>query len=194
MIRKVVFILLCLCAIQAKAQRKVQSYEGGLNIGMSVPILPYHHGTPECGASIGISGRYNFPYSEWSVGLDMQINTMKRKFDINNNGNSFQAHNNNRATYFLATANYNFEQGKKLNPYVGAGIGFSVNNPLDCYYDSSNSTDFCFSPRIGVELLYHIRIAAGFIFTRKPSSGFFTTIGFVIGGRPVKTPNPYPRN
>lgn len=194
MINKVIFILLCLCAVRANAQKEVQSFEGGLNLGVCVPVMPYHHGTSEAGFCFGVSGRYNFPYSEWSVGLDIQLNPMRRNFDVKHDGHSFTADNNNRATYFLVTADYNFFQGKKVNPYVGVGMGFSVNDPLDCYYDSHGSTDFCFSPRVGVELLYHIRVAAGMIFTRKPYSGFFATVGFVIGGRPSKTPNSYSHN
>ena len=194
MIKKIVFILLCLCAVQAKSQNEVQTFEGGFNVGMSVPVMQYLNGTSKVDLCFGVSGRYNFPCSKWSVGLDCQLNLMKRNFDIKQQGHSFRAENKNGATYFLATTDYNLFQGKKVNPYVGAGIGFSVNNALECYYDSERTTDFCFSPRVGVELLYQIRISTGMIFTRKPYSGFFATIGFVIGGKPAKKPNPIPQN
>lgn len=90
MINKVIFILLCLCAVRANAQKEVQTFEGGLNLGMCVPVMPYHHGTSEAGFCFGVSGRYNFPYSEWSVGLDIQLNPMRRNFDVKHDGHLLQ--------------------------------------------------------------------------------------------------------
>lgn len=185
-VSRAIFVLLLCCVgiANASAQKEVQPFEGGLNIGMSVPLDSYREGKVEVGQVLGLAARYNIPYSEWSVGVDIQMSCMRREFDIP--GYDYTGKNNNRATSFTLTGDYNFKQGEKINPYVGLGLGVSYNQAITSYYDHYSSTNFAFMPRFGVEFFYHLRIGAGFIVTRKAYNGFFATVGFVIGSRPVK--------
>lgn len=183
-----IFLLGLMClGFSAKAQKEVQEFEGGLNVGFCVPVESYRDGTAKLGQVLGIAGRYNIPYSEWSIGLEVQINCMRRDFHlIDNAGNSFKTDNNNRTTTIAAVADYNFKQGCKVNPYVGLGLGIAYNQAITSYYNINTSTNLLISPRIGVELFHHLRIGAGFMVSRKAYNGFFATVGFVIGGRPAR--------
>lgn len=84
------------------------------------------------------------------------------------------------------TGDYNFRQGTKINPFVGAAWGVAFNDVVGDKYFPSEGTSMLFAPRVGVELLYHIRLMAQFNISRKGYNNFSLTIGFVLGGRPKK--------
>ena len=62
----------------------------------------------------------------------------------------------------------------------------AFNDVVGDKYFPSEGTSMLFAPRVGVELLYHIRLMAQFNISRKGYNNFSLTIGFVLGGRPKK--------
>ncbi len=184
--RIILFFMAVVSVLPMTAQNRVQSFEGGLAVGGCAPIESYRDGKGQFGPVLSLSARYNIPSTNYSVGLELQSNNIHRHFAIDTPNGIDRVENNNHSGFLVITTDYNFYQGKKVNPFVGAGIGISDNRTIDSYYDTE-SVNFIFVPRVGVELLYHIRVTCGFTVTRKGYNGFYTTLGFVIGGRPKKS-------
>lgn len=67
---------------------------------------------------------------------------------------------------------------------MGAAWAVAFNEVVGDKYFPSEGTSMLFAPRVGVELLYHIRLMAQFNISRKGYNNFSLTIGFVLGGRP----------
>lgn len=172
--------------LSVSAWNEVQRFEAGLDFGGTVPTFSYYDGKAQIGACIGFSARYNIPHCNWSAGLEFRLNEITRKYNVvNPQGRVESLSDKHSGGSFLAIGEYSFNHGSKVDPFVGCGIGFSLNESFDLFNTDSH-TDFCISPRAGVELFSHLRIGVGFHFTRKEYSGFSAIIGVVIGGRPKK--------
>ena len=163
----------------------VQMMEGEVRIGMTTPLGGYHDGKAKLSASLGIEGRYNFRGTPWDCGLMLDLSTARRDYEhlFNDGGDRWQS---NRTLALALTGDYNFRQGTKINPFVGAAWGVAFNDVVGDKYFPSEGTSMLFAPRVGVELLYHIRLMAQFNISRKGYNNFSLTIGFVLGGRPKK--------
>lgn len=180
-------IFVFLLAIPANAQKKVRKFEAGMNLGISLPIQTNLHGKEKADCAFGLAARYNLPYTQWSFGLELQWNCMRREFLLRDA--PIKLRNTDQSFDILLVTDYNFNQGEKVNPFVSVGFGIADNQAGPEVHNVQSSTNFCFSPRIGMELLSNIRLSAGFIFSRSAFNGFFATAGFVIGGRPIKNKN-----
>ena len=170
----------------AKAQTIVQKFEGEARLGITVPLGNFHDFTsPQVGASLGLEARYNFKGTPWDCGVLLELSTARWGYNelINDGHDHWQS---NRTLAFAAVTDYNFRQGKKINPFVGTGLGIaSLDVVGDEYYPSSGISLFI-APRVGIEFLRHIRLTTQFNISKKGAHNFEVTLGFVIGGRPKK--------
>lgn len=179
-------ILLCIgVIIHAKTpQKEVQPFEGALRFGTNYPIGSYKSMSGTMGINFGLDFRFN--YDDMPLDFGIAIDLAGTSYNFHKPDYNF--HDDTYTTLGITyCSNYNFRQGYKVNPYVGAGLGYAYN-----YYNyhskEIDKNSFIFVPKVGVELLYHIRFEASVILVcRKYFNCVNLTIGLVIGGRPRKS-------
>lgn len=176
----------CLFPFQTNADTSVvEMMEGEIRAGLTTPLGGYHTGKSQISADLGIEGRYNFNGTPWDCGVMLELTTARHGFEhLYNDG--LDRWQSNRTLAFALTGDYNFRQGTKTNPFVGAALGIGFNDVVGDKYFPSQGTSIFFAPRVGIELLYHIRLNAQINICRKGYNNFSFTIGFVLGGRPKK--------
>lgn len=170
------------CAAYAAEPLRVQNFEGEARIGLAVG-LGWHKGMRgDIGPAFGLELRQNIKMSAWDVGLILD-GVQGAVSEPRHNGND-RYHYSNRVVSVAAVGDYNFRQGRKINPFAGIGFGAG-------FYDQPVENDIsgCLPviiPRVGVELVHHIRLTASFHIIRNGFNAFDVSLGFVIGGRPKK--------
>lgn len=188
---KLINILMLLAAmsfmpINAKAQNKdVQRIEFEFRAGLTTPLESYHGGSAQTGAALGMEGRYNFRGTPWDCGLMLDLTTARRGF-VPMDRKNFDIWQSNRTLAFAASGTYNFRQGGNINPFAGVAIGIAMNDVVGDKVYPSKGTSLFFSPRIGVELLHHLRLAVSSNISRKGYNNLQFSLGLVVGGRPKK--------
>lgn len=163
----------------------VQKMEGEVRAGLTIPVGGYHTGKSQIGASLGLEGRYNFKGTPWDCGLMLDLSTARRGYEhLYNDG--YDRWQSNRTLALALTGDYNFRQGTKFNSFIGTAIGVAYNDVVGDKYFPSTGMSMMFAPRVGVELLYHFRIAAQLNLCKKGFSNLSLSLGLTIGGRPQK--------
>lgn len=186
MIYKILTIIFCLfpafCEIEAKTP-EVQMLEAELRCGLTLPIGSYHNGSAQVSGDLGIEGRFNLKNTPWDCGIMLELSTARRGFNhmFDDNLDRWQ---NNRTLGLAILGDYNFCQGKKINPFVGIALGAAFNDVVGDKYYPSKGVSMLLSPRIGVEFLHHIRLMVQINVCRKGYSNVGLTLGFVLGGKP----------
>ncbi len=164
----------------AQSQR-VQKFEGELRAGFTGPLGGFRSANSLMGATLGWELRYNFTESPWDCGLMVDVSSARWEFEPQSGTAQI-----NRTPAMALTGGYNFRQGKKVNPFVGAGIGVAFCDVLDFEYDAWPGTSLYFAPRVGVELFHHLRLTSQLNISKKGYHNLAVTLGLVIGGRPKK--------
>lgn len=188
--KKVILFLLFAVASSVAAYSQsdlkiVQKMEGEIRGGLTTPLGDYHTGKPQIGASLGLEGRYNFKGTLWDCGLMLDLSTACRGYEHLYN-DDYDRWQSNRTLALAMTGNYNFRQGSKINPFIGTAIGVAFNDVVGDKYFPSMGTSMLFSPRVGVELFYHLRISTQYNICRKGYNNLSLTLGLTLGGRPKK--------
>lgn len=172
-------IVMAFFAIVCSAQiNRVAKWEGGFYFGVTNPIGAYHNGDAKIGAMMGIDLRYNIQDSPWDFGAFLELCTAMRDFYKDGS----YAYQNNRTTVVGIVSHYNFGQGKQVNPYIGLGLGFALNDVVGSRVYPSKSHSLAISPRIGVELLRHLRVDCHTEISRKGFHTIGLTLGLAFGG------------
>lgn len=165
--------------------RYVQKMEVELRAGLTTPLGDYHTGKSQTSASLGLEGRYNFRGTPWDCGIMLDLSTARRGYEhLYNDG--YDRWQSNRTLSFALTGDYNFRQGTKINPFVGTAVGVAYNDVVGDKYFPSNGISMVFSPRIGVEFFYHLRISAQLNLCRKGYNNLSVNLGLTFGGCPKK--------
>lgn len=168
--------------ILTNAQTKdVHRVEVEFRAGLTAPVGAYHNGTVQIGAAFGIEGRYNIKGTPWDCGLMLEITTARRGFKPMC-GRNIDIWQSNRTLAISATGSYNFQQGKKVNPFGGFAIGVAGNDVVGDDVYPSKGVSLFLSPRIGVELLHHFRLMLASNISRKGYNNLQLSVGLVIGG------------
>jgi len=157
---------------------RVSKFEGGIYGGLTSPLGSFHDGDSEVGGMIGADLRYNINGGPWDCGAFLEIGSAMRDFN-KDGGNYYQ---NNRTSVFGVVGHYNFRQGTNVNPYAGLGLGIALNDVVGLRKYPSKEYSLAVSPRIGVELLRHIRVGCQAELTRRGFHSVGLTLGFAIGG------------
>lgn len=187
--KKISFLLiLLLFSLSGYAEiLEVQKMEGELRGGISLPVDPYHKSSPAIGYDMAIEGRYNFYRTGWDCGVMTGITSALHHFKEKRPGNIIAQYNQSNLTYiFAATTDYNFYQGRMINPFLGCAVGVGINKTTNHWIYPSSGTSLLFTPRGGVEIYHFFRIMAEFNICRKGYNNFALTVGFVVGGRKKK--------
>lgn len=177
-----IFVLFVSILSHATDPLDVQNFEGEARMGMTQG-LGWHKGMyGKQNITFGVELRQNIKESPIDVGLMVDLNCVASAPKYHpEEGGSLRT----RVLSFAGVTDYNFLQGHKVNPFFGLGIGVGG-------YDMPSSMDglnvhgctAVFVPRVGVELLYHIRLTGSLTLIRKGFNSFNITLGLVIGGRP----------
>jgi hypothetical protein len=180
-------ILLVFCSLYVSAGEpiEVQPIEGGANFGITLPTKP-DGGTSKVSGFIGFELRYNIPNTKFDFGVYGDIKGLEYGYNVlvEQDGELYRDRVNvlSYANSYGFVSHYNFGQGKKINPFIGLGIGL-----VHCeWHGDYMGTALGLSPRFGVELFHHLRIACQFEYNTKQYDSASITVGFVIGGRPKK--------
>lgn len=172
--------------INAKAQNKdVQRIEFEFRAGLTTPLGSYHGGSAQTGAALGMEGRYNLKGAPCDCGLMLDLTTARRGFEPMDR-KDLDIWQSNRTLALAAIGNYNFQQGRNINPFIGVAIGVAVNDVVGDKIYPSKGTSLFFSPRIGIELIHHLRLTVSSNFSRKGYNNLQFSLGLVVGGRPKK--------
>lgn len=185
--KKILTALTLLAATAASAQTlPVQPVEGGIFGGMTVPLDKYHDYTNKIGYGMGIEVRYNFSGTPWDCGLMADFTRVNHDY-VPHGWNDSALWTEHKDTWgIVAVGDYNFRQGAAINPFAGCGVGVAFNSTHGDVMRDAAGTSALFVPRIGVELVHHIRVTASCHLSRKGFNTFDLTLGFVLGGRPKK--------
>lgn len=163
-------------------QPRVQRFEVEVFLGGTYPISHCLDLSPAFDLAEGVEFRYNLQQIPLSVGfLAEQTNTRYGEGEGYNSGLS------NCMPLVALTGDWNFRQGKKINPFAGLAMGITA-----ATWDSGMSFPVehknypVFIPRIGVELGYHFRTHLDINIVRTSFSNVQLAVGANIGGRPKK--------
>lgn len=183
------FICCMLCTVLAYAAEPqlVQQFEFGVNAGLTVPLGGYHGGDLSGSVTLGLELRYNVEDMPWDCGLILQTDGATRHYKMEDGSKGYTSQTNATWAYGVTGA-YNFRQGHRINPFIGAAvcIGSYDQEGDGTRKNVTPGETLVFMPRAGIELFHHIRLTTHCMIVRH---GFHTAglaIGFVIGGRPKK--------
>ncbi len=137
--------------------------------GFQIPIL----GATIAGSDYSISN-YAFFEGRWQL--------KKLPINIGFNFSCTEVSQDNGYTYdnyysaipILAVTDYQFGRGKDVNPYVGMGVGVSINQ----LNDNSSEVHFAATPRFGIRFFKFINLQLGYLITHRDYSRMYVNIGF----------------
>lgn len=179
-----VVLLLTTCFWQFTSAQDVKRFEAEARLGATFPVGFLGHTERVSGPSMGLELRYNFRKIPLDIGLAAELTTAVYK--LNRNGRS--DYQSNRTATITLFSDYNFKQGRKVNPFIGTGIGLGMNNALnDLLYEVNEGGTCVFVPRIGVELFRHLRLSLSSHISQKGYNNICFSIGYAFGGGLKKT-------
>ena len=115
-----------------------------------------------------MEGRWQLEPQPIDVGFHVGISGIKRKFA--------GGHDNYNSTTILAVADWQFGRGKRINPYIGTGLGIALNgNPT---LINGDHCTFAATPRVGVRLFKLANLSVGYLITQKDYSRLYCNLGF----------------
>lgn len=183
------FVLSASVQLKAQTAPVVQMLEGGTFVGISGPLGCYRGGSNAVGPMFGLDMRYNFEKTPYDVGILFSFEMADRKYHLPEC--EMGRTQRNRVLFFGLIGDYNFRQSRKINPFIGIGIGMAhIDNVWSNVYPLHATVKPSFMLQGGVEVFYHIRLTAHLQFCRKGYNTMGLTFGFNIGGRPKKNSIP----
>lgn len=161
---------------------RVRPIEYEMHLGASQPLGSKIAGTDrDFGATIGCELRYNFKDSPFDVGVTIDVTTAWYNWMLDEEYDCTQS---NRTVFYGVTGDYNFGQGRAVNPFVGLGLGVGSHLAILDELDDTNDgrTTAMIMPRVGVELWRHLRLTLAANLSCKYYHNATLTVGYVIGG------------
>lgn len=161
---------------------RVRPIEFEMHMGASQPLGSKIAGTDrDFGATIGCELRYNFMDSPFDLGLTIDVTTACYNWMLDEEYDCTQS---NRTAFYGVTGDYNFGQGRTVNPFVGLGLGVGCHLAILDELDDTNDgrATAMFVPRVGVELWRHLRVTLAANLSCKYFHNATLTVGYVIGG------------
>lgn len=169
---KIIIMFLVLIPVIAFSQETVTPFEFEVAIGPNWGIQKQKGEDVRTGLNVFMEMRYNYKAC-FDFGMQLFVGAYER---LNNNDNSETIYRN---VIIQPVADYNFRQGKKVNPFVGLGIGLAA---IDIDNDRVVEKSYCVNPRIGAEFFHHVRVTFEYRLLRTDYSFWGCSIGIVFGG------------
>ncbi len=189
--KKCLFLLalLLVTAQYAMAQpRDVQHCEGDVHVGATMPAGSFHDGDKQVGGNLGLEFRYNLGHAKLPLDFGLGVDVVSSVYHFHSNDEHSGGDQSNRTFAVQALCDYNFNQGHNVAPFVGLGMGVGRHDVINDNVYEAGDGEACFvvTPRVGVELVHHIRLTLNATLSRKGYNAFGLSLGFVLGGRPKK--------
>lgn len=193
-------LCLSLLMLSATAQARflekpepVRPFEAEIFYGLGTGFK-YHDTYADGGGTLGLELRGNIKGTPWDVGGFLRLDATGYDFkdhmppvETEPDGYVHYLEPNQSADAFTigASAHYNFRQGRKVNPFAGLGIGYSIyssgGHDFLHPYPTDGST-ISFIPRLGVELFSWVRFTGYAFIMRKGYNTVGLSLGLTIGG------------
>ena len=193
--KKLIFVFALLWFLQGNAQtsqlagaeRQVGRFEGEIGGGISFGADKLNFDKNKLGATFYTEARYNMQRVPLDVGVQVG-GTIFHRESVNAGQLKFKTWN------VMAVTDYNLQRHKKISFFAGIGLGYaSLDHSAPITFDDSQPNwggfstgtktgSFCFMPRIGVEVLHHLRVTIDYKFQEKANRHFGLTLGVVFGG------------
>ncbi len=193
-------LCLSLLMLSATAQARflekpepVRPFEAEIFYGLGTGFK-YHDTYADGGGTLGLELRGNIKGTPWDVGGFLRLDATGYDFkdhmppvETEPDGYVHYLEPNQSADAFTigASAHYNFRQGRKVNPFAGLGIGYSIyssgGHDFLHPYPTDGST-ISFIPRFGVELFSWVRFTGYAFIMRKGYNTVGLSLGLTIGG------------
>lgn len=164
----------------------VRHFEGEFYAGATLPFGGVDGTKAHMGPAMGLELRYNFAQKPFDLGLLIDITTAVHQ----QSAGTYTLTQSNRTCTLGLVCDWNFAQGRKVNPYAGLGVGVGFHNVLNDWIDPYGDQTATFPtliPRIGVELFSHLRVGLSSHITARGYDNVQLSIGLVLGGRPKKS-------
>lgn len=175
--------VLCFSVSSAAKPLAVRPIEFGVDLGGGSPVGSYFHGRGNGGFTVGIGLRYNIYNTPFDAGFKFCYDKMEWRFPEKVFGD-YSTWNHSYA--YLLTAGYNLRQGRKFNPFAELGVGL-VGAEAELYTGGKKvKYGVAIRPTIGIEMFRHLRIGVYGQIGRRGFNNIGATLGFVIGGGPLK--------
>ncbi len=158
-------------------------YEAGIGVNKAHKI---NGAVAEAGLQLYLETRRNIIDTPFDVGVQAMLGSFDRKPDY-----ALYEHTIRYRGTLVFLTDYNLRKWKRVQPFVGLGIGMSFVDDTYARYEpdlsrrmeqTSYDRSFVFNPRIGVELFSHLRATAEYRWMKKGYSYFGFNVGFVLGG------------
>lgn len=183
--KKIIFLsLLYLYSPLLCISQTVQKYEFEASFGFTYPLFNYFNGEKLMGPCLGIELRRNIFCGKWDYGVGISTSTSVYRFK--DSESDWYWDQSNRLINILVLSDYNFNQGKKINPFAGVEIGVGSFESINEVKYPTSGASFIFIPRIGVEFFHHIRLTLFSSLSRIGYNNWGISLGAVLGGRPKK--------
>ena len=166
---------------------RVWPFEAEIFFGLGTGFK--YHGVYADGAeTLGLELRGNIKNTGWDVGAFLRFDGTGYDFknqmppiDLDINAEYDYSQSNNAFTIGVVS-DYNFRQGRKVNPFAGLGVGCSIySTPYWRPYETDGCT-LSFIPRFGVELFSWVRFTGYAFILRKGYNTVGVSVGLTIGG------------
>lgn len=150
-----------------------------------------YHGVNADGGTLGLELRGNIKNTGWDVGAFLRYDATGYDFTghvsppDSDHGMGYDLDQYQSAFTIGVVSDYNFRQGRKVNPFAGLGIGLSSYSTAGHDFQHPYSTDGCtlsFIPRFGVELFSWVRFTGYAFIVRKGYNTVGISLGLTIGG------------
>ncbi len=166
---------------------RVWPFEAEIFFGLGTGFK--YHGVYADGAeTLGLELRGNIKNTGWDVGAFLRFDGTGYDFknqmppiDLDINAEYDYSQSNNAFTIGVVS-DYNFRQGRKVNPFAGLGVGCSIySTPYWRPYETDGCT-LSFIPRFGVELFSWVRFTGYAFILRNGYNTVDVSVGLTIGG------------
>ena len=140
-------------------------------IGFQVPVLAstYPGNDYNIAPLLFLEGRWQLEKQPIDIGFHMGISAIVREFSDGSDASY-------RAFPVLAVSDYQFGRGKKVNPYVGLGVGISMNDMVRG--PGPDRVSFAAMPRVGVRFFKFLNIQVAYLITHRDFSRMYVNLGF----------------
>ncbi len=183
---------------QAKSSRvrfmekpeRVWPFEAELFYGLGTGFK-YHGVSADGGGTFGLELRGNIKNTGWDVGAFLRYDATGYDFTghvsppDSDYGMSYNLDQYQSAFSIGVVTDYNFRQGRRVNPFAGLGIGYSIYSTAGHDFMHPYETEGCtlsFIPRFGVELFSWVRFTGYAFILRKGYNTVGISLGLTIGG------------
>lgn len=164
--------LFLLVGVKAQEVNKVKPFELEISLGGTYGIDKYV-GKNQIGPAFALEGRYNFSQIPIDLGLEIYAGSTARQYK--------DSDLSNRILSLSVYSDYNIMRGKRVSPFIGAGVGIASCKVVQGSY-GDDAVKAIFTPRIGVEILNHFRITAYSKLGYKGYNNLGISVGYTFGG------------